>query len=50
MEKLLDTPHAYSVPYAWSITAAVLRYHPDLDPLRDHSRFKDLLRRINGQE
>ena len=50
IEKLLDTPHAQTVPYAWSITAAVLRYHPDLDPLRDHPRFQDLLRRMNLRE
>ena len=43
IEKLLNTPHAHTVPYAWAITAAVLRYHPDLDPLRDHPHFQELL-------
>jgi serine/threonine-protein kinase len=48
-EEALSTPSSLSVPYAFAITPAVLRFHPDLDPLRDNLRFQSLLDK-HGQE
>jgi tetratricopeptide (TPR) repeat protein len=42
-DKALSTPASWAVPYAFGITPAVLRIHPDLDPVRDHPRFQALL-------
>jgi serine/threonine protein kinase/tetratricopeptide (TPR) repeat protein len=42
-EEALSTPSSWAVPFAFAITPAVLRIHPDLDSLRDHPHFQALL-------